>query len=287
MLPFTGTPMPEPGIYTDMSAEDYHAVAALSKSRMDALHKSPAHLLAYLQEPHEDTAATILGTLTHTLAMEPELYPLRFRAFDDIRRNSKAGRAACEEAEAAHVTPITKETLAQAEAMAKALRGHPVAGGAFMAPGALFEVSVFWEEVVDGLTIPCKARLDCLHRDLPGFGCMIVDLKKTRDASPGFMRRHMLDFRYHVQAAWYRRAVYMAEGLTSQGFYLFCVEDCPPYLPGLYRVTEDAQAQALREIKGDMETLAECVKSGEWPGYPAEIVDLDLPAWAYKPKEAA
>lgn len=28
MLPFTGTPMPEPGIYTDMSAEDYHAVAA-------------------------------------------------------------------------------------------------------------------------------------------------------------------------------------------------------------------------------------------------------------------
>jgi hypothetical protein len=66
-----------------------------------------------------------------------------------------------------------------------------------------------------------------------------------------------------------------------------CVEDAPPYPVGLYNISENAQGLALHEIKEDMETLARCMKSGEWPGYPAEVMELDLPAWAYKAKEAA
>lgn len=285
MWTFPGTPVPEPGIYVDMSAEDYHAVAALSKSRMDALHRSPAHFLAYLQEPHEDTAATILGSLTHTLAMEPELYPLRFRAFENIKRSTNEGKANCEEAEAAKLTPISTETLAQAQAMAQALRSHPTAAGAFLAEGALFEVSVFWEELVDGVAIPCKARLDVLHKGLPGFGCLCADVKKTRDASPRGMGRSITEYRYHVQAAWYRRGLY-TQGLHTRQFLLMCVEDAPPYPVGLYNISESAQGVALHEIKEDMERLAGCIKSGEWPGYPVDVMELDLPTWAYR-KEAA
>jgi len=287
MWTFPGTPMPEPGIYTDLSAADYHAVAALSKSRMDALHRSPAHFLAYLQEPHEDTAATILGSLTHTLAMEPELFQLRYRAYSDVKGSTKEGKANRAEALALGLTPISTETLAQAQAMAQALREHPVAAGAFLADGTLFEVSVFWEEHVDGLAIPCKARLDVLNRDVPGLGCLTADVKKTRDASPRGMARSVMEYRYHVQAAWYRRAVYMAERLHSDRFILLCVEDAAPYLPALYEISEDAQRMALLEIKTDMETLAGCIQSDRWPGYPDGIMTLDLPAWAYKPREAA
>lgn len=287
MWTFPGTTPPAPGIYTDMRAEDYHAVAALSKSRMDALHRSPAHLLAYLQEPHEDTAATILGSLTHTLVMEPALYALRFRAYDDIRRSNKTGKANCEEAEGAGLTPISRETLGQAEAMAKALRSHPTASGAFVADGTQFEMSVFWVETVAGVDIPCKARLDVLNRNLPGLGCLTADVKKSRDASPRGMARSIMEYRYHVQAAWYRRAVYMAASLHSDAFYLLCVEDAQPYLAAIYEISEDAQQLALHEIKADMETLAGCIKSDEWPGYPDGIITLDLPKWAYSAKEAA
>ena len=279
--------MPEPGIYTDLSAEDYHAVAALSKSRMDALHRSPAHFLSYLREPHEDTAATILGSLTHTLVMEPELFPRRYRAYLDVKGSTKEGKANRAEAMAAHVTPISTETLAQAQAMARALRDHPVAAGAFLADGTIFEVSVFWEEHVDGLTIPCKARLDVLNRNVPGLGCLTADVKKTRDASPRGMARSVMEYRYHVQAAWYRRAVYSAEGLHSDRFLLLCVEDAAPYLPALYEISEDAQRLALLEIKEDMEMLARCINSDQWPGYPDGIMTLDLPKWAYSAKEAA
>lgn len=287
MWTFPGSAPPAPGIYTDMSAEDYHKVAALSKSRMDALHRSPAHLLVYLREPHEDTAATILGSLTHTLAMEPELYALRFRAYDDVKGSTKEGKANRAEAMAAGLTPISRETLAQAEAMAKALRGHTTAAGAFLAEGTAFEVSVFWQETVNGVVIPCKARLDILNRDLPGLGCLTADVKKTRDASPRGMGRSVMEYRYHVQAAWYLRAVYMAASLHSDAFYLLCVEDAPPYLAAIYEISEDAQQLALHEIKTDMETLARCIKSDEWPGYPDGIITLDLPKWAYKPREAA
>lgn len=288
MYPFQGPPMPEPGIYHDISAEEYHSIAALSKSRMDALHRSPAHLLAYLQEPHEDTAATILGSLTHTLAMEPGLFDSRYMVFDDIKRSTKIGKANCEAAELAGCIPLNKETLAQAQAMAKALRDHPVAGGAFWADGTAYEISVFWEEFVEelGVYVPCKARIDVLNPDLGDFGCLIADIKKTRDASPGFMRRHVLEYRYHVQAAWYRRGVYAAAKMHTKQFLLMCVEDAPPYPVGLYNISEDAQAKALREIKEDVETFARCSLTDEWPGYPVEVIELDLPAWANK-KEAA
>lgn len=285
MFTIPGTSMPEPGIYADMSAEAYHAVAALSKSRMDALHKSPAHFLAALTEPHEDTAATILGSLTHTLAMEPELFGQRFAAFENIKRSTKEGKANCESAEAAGLTPISTETLAQAQAMAKALREHPTASGAFLADGTLFEVSVFWEEHVNGVTIPCKARLDVLNKGLPGFGLLCADIKKTRDASPQAMRRHVAEYRYHVQAAWYRRGLFNL-GLHTRQFLLLCVEDAPPYPVGLYNISEEAQGLALREIKADMETLAECMKADHWPGYSVDVLELDLPEWA-KRKEAA
>lgn len=35
MFTIHGTPMPEPGIYADMSAEDYHAVAALAEMKAE------------------------------------------------------------------------------------------------------------------------------------------------------------------------------------------------------------------------------------------------------------
>lgn len=270
--------MPEPGLYPDIPAREYHGIAALSKSGMDALHRSPAHFQAYLLEPHMDTAATILGSLTHTLVMEPDLFSLRYAVYENVNKNTKDGKANVQDAEAFGFIPISMSTLAQAQAMAQALRNHPTAGGAFKAEGTLFELSVFWEEHVNGVCIPCKARIDVLTADIPGFGRICADVKKTRDASPRGMRKSMVEYRYHVQAAWYRRGL-RAVGLETKQFTLLCVEDKPPYNVGLYNISEDAQRVALLEIKADVEQFAECSISGEWPGYSADVVELDLPEW--------
>ena len=269
----------EPGAYPGMSAEAYHTIPALSKSCLDALHKSPAHLLAYLREPHKDTPATIEGSLFHTLTMEPELFEARYAVIDGNRQRKEV-KAAVQEQEAAGRVVITSDGLANARAMAEAVRAHPLAEN-FLRAAKGFELSLFWELTIGGLTVPCKARLDILA-DIPGFGLALGDLKKTRDASPRGMSRHVLDYRYHVQASWYRSGFYLATGQTSLQFMLLCCEAEPPYPVGLYNVAEAAQDLAHREIKADLEILAECIKSDTWPGYPEEVQELDLPAWAYK-----
>lgn len=277
MNPFK--PTMEPGLYPDMSAEAYHAVPALSKSVLDALHRSPAHMLAYLKEPHRDTPATIEGSLFHTLTMEPELFEARYAVVDG-NRQKKEVKASVQEAEAAGRVVITSDGLANAQAMAEAVRAHPMAGALLRAAKG-FELSLFWEVTINGLTIPCKARLDMLA-DLPGFGLALGDLKKTRDASPRGMPRHVLEYRYHVQADWYRSGFSIATGQTSRQFTLVCCEAEPPYMVGLYNISEAAQGLAHREVKADLELLAECIKNDNWPGYPEEVLELDLPAWAYK-----
>ena len=269
----------EPGLSPDMSAEAYHAVPALSKSVLDALHRSPAHMLAYLREPHKDTPATIEGSLFHCLTMEPELFEARYAVVDG-NRQTKAVKEQVQAAEAEGKTVIRTEALDNAKAMAASVRAHPMAG-ALLRAATGFELSMFWELTIGGLTIPCKARLDVVA-DVPGFGLALADLKKTRDASPRGMARHVLDYRYHVQASWYRHGFNVATGRTSRQFMLICCEAEPPYPVGLYNISEAAQGLAHREVKADLELLAECIKNDNWPGYPEEIQELDLPAWAYK-----
>ena len=278
MIP--GSPMPQPGIYPGVPDSEYHAVAAISKSRIDLLRRSPAHLWASFITPREETDAMRLGKLLHCLVLEPDLYERRYIVVD-ASRATKAGKAAVAEAGASGLTPLKPSEYDEARAMADAIRKHPVAGALLAAPGES-ELTAYWEEEIEGLCIPCKMRLDRLAHDLPGFGPVLLDVKTTRDASPRAMAKHSAEYGYHRQAPWYRRGLRMAGGLDSRQFTLICVESAPPYLVGVYNISEAAQGQGLRELTESLHLLASCIQSGEWPGYPVEVVEIDLPVWAYR-----
>jgi exodeoxyribonuclease VIII len=281
-----GTPCPKPGIYYDMQAEEYHAVDAMSKSRLDALHRSPAFLKSYLLQEHEDTPATLLGSLVHLLAMEPHKFEGLYDVFENTRRNTKEGKENCELSENHKRTPVSREIHEKASAMAKSLREHPEIGGVFYGGGTSFEVSVFWEVSLDcGVVIPCKARIDILNYDFPGFGTLVADIKTCRDARAHAMSKAMLEHRYHVQAAWYRNGLYRADELATKQFTLLCVENEAPYHAKGYNVSEASQVSALREIKADMELLGDCILKDEWPGYTEGIDELELPKWARDKEE--
>lgn len=133
---------------------------------------------------------------------------------------------------------------------------------------------------MDALEIPCKARLDMLAT-VPGFGLVAVDLKSTDDASPQALERSLYKWGYHRQAVWYRRAL-RAVGMESSVFVLVAVEKTAPYLVTAANVSEAAQQVGLEEIRDALGTYASCIKSGLWPGYVSEIIDIDLPEWVYK-----
>jgi len=73
----------EPGIYRSLSNAAYHGGPGVSKSLLDLIAKSPAHLRAAQLTPPDErkpTPAQALGTAAHTAILEPGEMPERYAA---------------------------------------------------------------------------------------------------------------------------------------------------------------------------------------------------------------
>ena len=78
-------------------------------------------------------------------------------------------------------------------------------------------------------------------------------------------------------------AALRSAGMEVHAFLFLFVEKEPPYLTVATNISEGAQELALDEIRNCVDTFADCMASGIWPGYTeSPVIELDLPAWAYK-----
>ena len=83
-----------PGIYFDISNEDYHAGDGVSKSQLDMVAKNPA-LLKWVQaapEDEEKKSALDMGTALHCLLLEPGEFDKRFIVSPKFDRRNKVKR---------------------------------------------------------------------------------------------------------------------------------------------------------------------------------------------------
>ena len=62
----------------DIPEEEYFSIKAASNSVLKILKRSPAHCLEVLTNPMEPTASMQLGSLVHTLVLEPALFESRY-----------------------------------------------------------------------------------------------------------------------------------------------------------------------------------------------------------------
>jgi hypothetical protein len=200
--------MHAPGIYMNLPEAEYHADPALGSTGIKDLLGEPS---AYwwgshynpMREEREESAAMVKGTAVHCAV----LYGL-----DEFRRrygrcvhkgNVKAGMAERQEMEARGVIPLKASDYDRILVSGTMIRANPSVGAAFSNGAA--EVSVFWEEEVDGEIVRRKARFDYLKAKA------IVDLKshapmdgKTFVTS---CHRALKTFNYPVQAAAYMDAI--------------------------------------------------------------------------------
>ena len=262
-------------------ARAYHATRALSKSSMDELLKCPARFMAAMDAmdgtDHEQSTAMLLGSVFHAMTLEPATVSVQYRK-RQYAGNTKAGREEAAEAVELGITLVNAELWETCSAMSCAASVHPLLKSAMSAADWQAECSVYWHERGD---IPCKARIDALA-SLPGFGLTAIDLKSTTDASPYAIAKHIYDYGYHRQAAWYLHALRQAGMIARQFVFLF-VEKCTPYITTAVTVSENAIAVAYDEIRSALDKYVECSTSGVWPGYTEDIVtEIDMPEWAYK-----
>jgi hypothetical protein len=262
-----------PGIYYDISFEDYLAIEAVNSSLLkDVAMMSLAHAQYNKTHPKESDAMA-KGKLFHTLVLQPEKFRSEYIKAPKVDRRTKAGKEQwadfLEEAQAK--TPYAGEDYAEVFAMRKKIYEHPAAIQ-FVQNGKA-EVTCVWEDKPTGLL--CKARGDYEHRNF----YTIVDLKSTRFASPSGFSREMRQFGYHIQAAFYTDGWKTVTG-ENHDFVIVASEKTPPFCCACYLVNEYTIEAGQKAYRDALDIYAEALETGKFTGYSEDILPLDIPDWA-------
>lgn len=177
------------------------------------------------------------------------------------------------EARAAGKIPMLTAQWANVQAMCAAvleqLAGHH-ASPPLLADGVA-EQTLVWEE--DGVV--CRARPDWLRDDRR----TLDDLKTTgKSADPERYRRAFCAVGGDVQAAFYIRGVQRLTGETPE-FRWIVVETAPPFALSVVAPLKDALELGHRKVLHALKVWRECLSSGEWPGYSADVCYVAAPEW--------
>ena len=260
--------------------QQYRADPGVNFSTLKLMARSPAAYRHGYGGDDDDTASRGVLRLIHAAVLEPHTIARDFYVIADTVRRGPAVTA-----EAGGRTVIKTADLATAQAMAAAVAAHPVAGPMLAAvPASRREHTLRWTDPPTGL--PCKGRLDALlsPKAGPDARATVIDLKTVRSVAPREIARMAASMHWHVQAAHYVAGVRYLKGYAVDDVdaVLIVMEQAPPHDVGVYRLTPDGALWAGEVTRRAwLDRLAECLRSGVWPGACPEELELELPGWAY------
>lgn len=276
----------KPGIYRGMSASEYHAIQAVSSSRLRKLDRSPAH--ARIAQAATD--AMDFGQLLHVAVLEPDRFDQSFTVAGRCEARTKADKP-CGNGGVVRIdgawycgvrshAPDAQPDLVQAVAesdhtdcvrIRQAIADHPEASA--LLHGTERELSVVWMDEATGLL--CKARLDAYRTG------RIVDLKKTRDATAFWFTRDAERLGYHIQLAFYREGARRAGLHVDEAWIIAAEHPSPVYPVNAYRLTDPTLDYGTAEFRRLLTEWARCEFYRDWPvrsaQYPAEPLELSIP----------
>lgn len=264
---------PKPGIYERVPVKEYHSWDCASSHRIGGLTRTPMHARYEIDHPKqsEDFA---FGEACHVCTLEHERFLAEYiKAPRFSGEGSRKAKAEFESANASKVVLASNE-YERAMAMRDSVRRH-VAASRLVQSGGLVEVSGVWVDEQTG--IPCKMRADLISDAFSA----IVDLKTTRNASEESFHKDAATFGYHRQAAFYLDGLAIL-GKPLKRFIFIAVEKEEPHAVSLYRLSERAIEKGRRENRTLLNQYAKCCKENAWPGYPAQVIEIDLPEWYYR-----
>lgn len=261
----------EDGIH-DITNAEYHASSAISRSQLMLLDKSPKHfwyeVLSGQAEAKEETPAMKIGSLFHTLLLEPHKFEDEYLI---IKQKSMPARGTnpynlvLEEAKGR--TIVTLEQFQKTKLMAETCIKEDLVQTLIV--DSEFEKSIFWTDEETGLQF--KARPDIWSEK------MIVDLKTTADASPSAFKRSAFNYGYFLQAGMMFEAA-KAIGAPIDVFAILACEKESPFMTAVFMMSEESLQKGIDQFNACKKCLKKCMDSNEWPGY--GIQELEFPAWA-------
>lgn len=272
----------QPGVY-DLTADAYHddpvAGGSLSHSGAKKLlpPSCPAIYKAWRDGPSEHKEAFDFGRAAHARVLgvgEPVV------VVDADSWRSKAAQQQRDEAYAAGHTPILDRDDKTIEAMATALRRHPIASALLDPDSGTAEQTLVWRDAETG--VMCRALVDFL-RHHPGDGGRLVvpDYKTSHEVDPESISKAIASYAYHGQGAWYADGAEQL-GLSSEqpAFVLIFQRKTAPHLVVCAQVPADDIGRGHERNRAARHLYRRCVDTDTWPGYADDrVIATPLPTW--------
>ena len=258
-----------PGIYDDISEEDYHAIPTLEtigSSSLKKFHDRPSSIL----EPTNVSEDMNLGSAQDAYSLSgPEYFEKLFVItpdFGDLRKTENKNNLTDFKINHANkiilpatVTPKKIPTMQAIKDVDNALfNAHPLSSE--LLRGGKQQVSMFWKDEETGLQ--CKSRLD--HYSGKDVGA-IVDLKKCGQIDRFMGQINFL--RYFLQVGHYSEGAYRnGHEINSFVFIAFNFGE-PPQIRVVF-CNEDDYIDQMRELsKVTVRLIDECRRANHFPDF--------------------
>jgi hypothetical protein len=221
-----------------------------------------------------------LGSAAHKLVLGvgAEIIVIKARNWQ-----TKAAQNERDAARSEGFLPLLTHEHEQVEAMAAALRRHPVASALFNPGRGKGEQGLFWQDPDTGIWR--RARLDWLPDADARKRLVVGDYKTCAAGDLTSIPKSIANYGYHQQGDWYLDGV-RTLGLGADPAFIFIFQEkTPPYL--ITPVQLDVNAlQAGRELNRQaIDLYRACSERDDWPGYTGGIETVSLPAWAFRKLE--
>lgn len=274
------------GIY-DIPMDDYHGDLCVgpsvsSSGIREILSKSPAHYWATSPfnpnrvEEETSDAFNFGKAIADWLAygeLSADKYHILPKGYHGAKKKWFDARDAKREAEAAGKVIIKYDHMDDIKKMQTALEVHPYATAAFK--GGHPEKSYIWLDKETGLWM--KARPDYSPHALK----IIPDYKTAASAHPEDFCRDVGKYGYHIQAALAMEGIEVLTGKTPKSFIYVVQEKSAPYVVQVYDLDADDLELGRAMVLRGKRIFAECLKSGNWPGYSDRPISASIPMWKH------
>lgn len=259
----------------DLPMAFYHLPdTGLSKSGIAQIHKGSLYDYHWWSKrTKKPTLAMELGTLFHSLILEPEAFKSEYA----IWRGSKNSNAwMIFKEENVGKTIVSEKQLQTACLMKTNCQKNGIARRLESEKGEV-ECSYFYREPVHDVLL--KARPD---KYLPESN-IVVDVKTSSTVEPrdrGGFQAKAYDLMYYVSAYLTLHLMEKVNGRKPEEYLYLAVSNKEPYRSIVYRATNEELELGKYVIEKTLPLFAEAIQTGTWSDYEERIYDCGLPKWA-------
>lgn len=242
----------------DMSNEDYHKSAGVSKSTLDMIARDvyAPQWAKKCPEDNEKLKTFDFGDAMHAICLEPERLELEFVKAPEFNLRTNQGKAdkAAFYAENEDKKILTADEHKKLHLMYESVMSHPQARALIEADG-IAEGSYFWQDEQTGLECKCRPDKHITNQNL------LVDIK-TAPSLKKFCFS-VDDYRYYVQDPWYCDGVKRFDGDARMEFLVIQKDiECGRYPVMVVKLPPEAIEFGRAVYRDDLNRYADFMANG-------------------------